>query len=671
MLGIFGQPRSKNAKTPLTRASTKGKKTKSPPISPKAQLRKSLQTGRYLLSQGIKPRSALDAYLLEMEMRKAQYVAQLAEKRNEINGFLSKSPDPALTQQLLTLLNQVNKMERTGLKQLDHEAKQARLGLRSNQNLMEDVLAELAVFTPETAAAIPSFWEEMKDLPKPKTVLIPGETVQWLQDHSLLAPVDPKSVCQGCYLDPVLLQRFFAEKCSTCQNAHAELIPGSIIAYLSGVRKLRNQVVVENASAINGALTGLLYSLPLASSEEESLKLAAHRVFVLTSGYVLSKKDAHANALFLYIDVPERKIQIRLYDPHVDTSYLGDKSTAKTKELLSKWVPAYIHTLLPQFSVQWDAGESCPIGLQANEYVSYATDTTQRKEMERLNALSTEVDALEVKYIQAQTMYAKHMVNYERVLAQLSPAEMANPAVLQQLRLDYMDEPSSEFQKISSLYEMKKEQLDEEMEKYENLADAERKRTKRAEHEQRKTKDAALQLRIDKLQTQAAMIRRQIAAVEPVVLDLINKTKEAKKNNKVGEALLLNNQKAIQQLELDRLFKEADKVHEELQTLKAEQASCHIRPGGFCQSWSALITLLAAVYPAVSINDLALDIWKYHSRLLPNMRELISRFSYNMFAQTYDAKRDKNRVHECCYNEDIVELGLGKRVKHYPGDICE
>lgn len=91
---------------------------------------------------------------------------------------------------------------------------------------------------------------------------------------------------------------------------------------------------------------------------------------------------------------------------------------------------------------------------------------------------------------------------------------------------------------------------------------------------------------------------------------------------------------------------------------------CQREPGGFCESWSALLMLTHVAFPYASVDDIANDIWLHYEQVAPHMRNLIARFGYNLYKREYDPRRRPLKA--CCYESELNYNG-----PYYPDDVCQ
>lgn len=112
----------------------------------------------------------------------------------------------------------------------------------------------------------------------------------------------------------------------------------------------------------------------------------------------------------------------------------------------------------------------------------------------------------------------------------------------------------------------------------------------------------------------------------------------------------------------EALYAEYDSKSKEMERLKAEQTQlgvCHSEPGGYCESWSAVVSLIHIAFPESSVDEIATDIYNHFKSEVPYLRELIQRFSFNLYLETYDPEKPSPKP--CCSKDSQ---------KHYPFDVC-
>lgn len=645
----------------LQLAKTQKNKAKVSALSPKSKLRK------YLIATTALPPAVVPVssgnYQTVKEVSKALEALQLENKkfaesiqlqRHELNDRFLRSG---------TTLDQMNVIEielvALNEKEVKHNAnvraKYLTLeedlkffqGLRPTEDFADNVLAKIPPYNPaeySSGLVIPS-------LTSSTIPLMPGYTLAWLQEHNLLNPIPPKSVCQGCFVRPVLLQRYLGQGCSTCGDQHAFVIPDASIKanLIEGVNK--DTVIFENADSITS-------SLRKAASSPNSFQVLA-----VTSGY-RQLPFGHANALFFYLNIPEKRVNIRLYDPHVDTTYKGDIDTIRTKTLLGIWVPMYLEPVLPGWQVEFDAGESCPIGLQGNEQITYSTAVAQRQREVLIKKKRHEFDKLKREFDKAKERWRKQQANFEII-------RLAGGQTEASLYAEYLAEPEREYKESEKQFEAEFRKYNDEIRELRVEYETEQTGLEEAEQKSNLSKDPALQKQIQNTEEQLDKLARRYKKELP--REHKAKLDEFERKFNIGvkgsERIFLQNQKSLyitsyerDRLQLSMKRKALVKVLKEL-TLKQE--NCHIRPGGYCQAWSALITLLQIVFPTESVNTITADLWKNHASYLPTMRDLISRFSFNLFSAAYDPKIDK-RQDFCCENEFTRP-----HLTYFPADTCE
>lgn len=96
-----------------------------------------------------------------------------------------------------------------------------------------------------------------------------------------------------------------------------------------------------------------------------------------------------------------------------------------------------------------------------------------------------------------------------------------------------------------------------------------------------------------------------------------------------------------------------------------KQTECYVIPGGFCEAWSAIVSLVHIAFPVTTVDAIATDLFHHYKSVVGIMylQDLIKRFSYNLYVQTLDANNLHSRP--CCFRDekDTIPIDVNQRCK--------
>ena len=102
-------------------------------------------------------------------------------------------------------------------------------------------------------------------------------------------------------------------------------------------------------------------------------------------------------------------------------------------------------------------------------------------------------------------------------------------------------------------------------------------------------------------------------------------------------------------------------IHES--QLANDEQKCQLRPAGFCASWTAILMLVHVAFPYATVDEIAKDIYNHHKQQIPNIREAIKRFSYNLYLLLYNPNKKSDIA--CCYDKSVHPSR-----EIYPDETC-
>lgn len=397
--------------------------------------------------------------------------------------------------------------------------------------------------------------------------LVPGFTVKFLQEEKLMKPVPETSVCQGCHISLSVLNRFIMNWCVRCKASNVRLLvatmeviiqPEDTIESLSALspNELFTRLNIKHAIPLVGAIRNAFLQ---SRATKQPVVRIIRSIYWVKNPVLNPGNTAHANALFVYINPFDSKVQIRLFDPHFeqrnaaydarfdessnDARKMSELGKGATALIFSKFLPEYFKRVLTGLTeVDLDLGQSCPVGLQSNEFNDPARQRKHKRLISELVEAQGELDRLKEKKDLASDQYMLASTNAE-----------------------------------------------------------------------------------------VNAVRKAISAISE---ELQKKDQEVK--NKLQE---------IENLEVEVAAARAERLQ--------KRAACHKYPGGFCEAWTSIVTLLQIAFPDASVNEIAVDLFKHYKDIegVHYLQDLISRFSYNVFLQIGYGDD------VCCWDEHDQPLG--------------
>lgn len=209
-----------------------------------------------------------------------------------------------------------------------------------------------------------------------------GDSIRWLMDEGLTAPIPSTSRCKGCYLEAYLTVDFLRKWCERCEAQHAKVLT-------------EPQLVAKEEEDKRWSLQGsdlAMLAKSLMEASNVATKDGSVPVIIMSARWLMGNNTAHDNALFFYVNPRIRKVDVRLFDPHSEKDAEAGAAHAAFVPLLEEFLPRFIAWTLPGWTSGFESGDRCARGLQRRE-------ATEPGETE-LQAAQRARDAIREKYLE-------------------------------------------------------------------------------------------------------------------------------------------------------------------------------------------------------------------------------------------------------------------------------